>query len=201
MSTQASGRQPQYPIDKLFLERWSPRAFTGEAMARDQLLTLLEAGRWAPSSYNAQPWRFIYALPATPAWEALFSTLVAFNQQWAAKASALVLLVSAKESAPYGGPLQPNPSHSHDSGAAWANVALQAQLSGWAAHGMTGFDKEAARQKFGVPEDYSIEQVFAIGRRSDDVSGLPEQVRGAEAPNQRKPLESLVAEGRFGFPD
>lgn len=199
MSQTPSARQSQYPVDKLFVERWSPRAFTGETIPQAQLLTILEAGRWAPSSYNAQPWRFIYALPGTPAWQALFGTLIEFNQQWTAKASALVLLVSANESAPYGGPSQPNPSHSLDAGAAWANVALQAHLSGWAAHGMTGFDKEAARTAFAVPDGFTIEQVFAIGRRSDDVSGLPESVRGAETPNQRKPLEEIVAEGRFNF--
>jgi len=83
MSTTANGRTAAYPIDPLFLERWSPRAFTGEAMTETDLMTILEAARWAPSSYNSQPWRFIYGRRGTPAWDRIFALLNPFNQSWA----------------------------------------------------------------------------------------------------------------------
>lgn len=199
MTQNISNRESTYPINKMFIERWSPRNFSGEVIAKEQLLTILEAGRWAPSAYNVQPWRFIYAFPNTAAWDSLFSTLVEFNQLWAAKASVLVLLISANESAPYGGAMQPNPSHSMDAGTAWANVTLQAHLLGWATHGMTGFDKDLARSQFKIPDSFSVEQIFAIGRIDPEINNLPEKLRKMEIPNQRKLLTEIVAEGEFNF--
>jgi hypothetical protein len=76
-------RNPDYPIHEMFLNRWSPRAFTGEPITQDELLTMLEAARWAASSYNSQPWRFVYALRDTPAWDRFLNLLVPFNQSWA----------------------------------------------------------------------------------------------------------------------
>ena len=87
-------RTPDYPIHNMFLERWSPRAFTGQPITQQELLTMLEAARWAPSSYNSQPWRFLYALRDTPAWERFLNLLVPLNQTWAKESSALVFLVS-----------------------------------------------------------------------------------------------------------
>src|SRR3954452_1939850 len=92
--TSANGRIADHPIDKLFLERWSPRAFTGEPIAEADLAILFEAARWAPSSYNSQPWRFLYARRDTPHWEKFLGLLLPFNQSWARQASALVILVS-----------------------------------------------------------------------------------------------------------
>ncbi|WP_304303655.1 nitroreductase family protein, partial [Pseudacidovorax intermedius] len=73
-------RQPAHPIDPLFTERWSPRAFTEEAIPEPALMSLLEAARWAPLAYNVQPWRFIYARRDTAAWQPIFDSLVEFNQ-------------------------------------------------------------------------------------------------------------------------
>ena len=87
-------RRADYPIDRLFLDRWSPRAMTGAAISQEDLLTLFEAARWAPSSYNNQPWRLLYAHRDSEHWPLFFDLLVEFNQEWAKNAGALVLFIS-----------------------------------------------------------------------------------------------------------
>ena len=195
--TDANSRHSDYPIDKLFLERWSPRAFTGEEMSEHDLMTLLEAARWAPSSYNSQPWRFIYGRRGTPHFDKLLGLLNEFNQSWAKTASALVILVSSSTMLPPGKDA-PVPSHSHsmDAGSAWAQLALQATLSGWQAHGMVGFDMDRAFAELGVPQGYRVEQAIAIGRRGDK-SLLPEGMAAREAPSDRLPLATVAMEGAF----
>lgn len=192
-------RTPDHAIHPLFTDRWSPRAFTGESIPESGLMSLLEAVRWAPSAYNAQPWRFIYARRDTPSWQLLFDTLMEFNQGWALRAAALVVIVSAKQ-AVFPGATEPasNKWHSFDAGAAWASLAFQATLSGWKAHGMAGFDADRLRQATGIPEGYAIEAVVAIGKQGDK-SVLPEGLQARETPNGRLPLTQLTAEGRFSF--
>ena len=195
--TQANSRSADYPIDALFLERWSPRAFTDEQISERELLTLLEAARWAPSSFNSQPWRFVYARRDTEHWPRLLGLLSAYNQSWAKSAAALLILVSKTTMLPRGADKEvPSPTHSLDAGAAWANLALQATRSGWAAHGMAGFDIPRTAAELGVPADYKVEAAIAIGRRGDK-STLPEALRAREQPSDRLPLSQLVMEGRF----
>jgi len=192
-----STRRPEYPIHPLFINRWSPRAFTNEAIPEAALLTLLEAARWAPSSYNAQPWRFIYALRDTEDWQPIFDALVEFNQGWAKRAAALVVVASARESERADGAgRESNPWHSFDAGAAWASLAFQATLSGLAAHAMAGFDPDRLRQATGLPEGYAIEAVVAVGRR-DDKDVLDEDLQAMEFPNERLPLAGIAMKGRF----
>ncbi|UUX96931.1 nitroreductase family protein [Aquabacterium sp. J223] len=195
----SNSRQTEHPIHPLFTDRWSPRAFTGEAIPAGELMSLLEAARWAPSAYNAQPWRFIYAHRDTPAWQPLFDALVPFNQGWVQRAAAIIVVVSA-EQAVFPGKTAPAPNawHSFDSGAAWASLAFQAQLSGWAAHGMAGFDADTLRQAAAIPAGYAIEAVVAVGRQGDK-SVLPEPLQAREVPSHRRPLAQSVAEGRFNF--
>ena len=192
-------RLTQHPIDPLFTRRWSPRAFTGEAISHSNLMQCLEAARWAPSASNSQPWRFIYALRDTAAWEPIFGTLVEFNRDWAHRAGALIVVLSrTRWVAPGYVEQRPLPAHSFDAGAAWANLALQATQAGWHAHAMAGFDRDLLRARLGVPGDYAIEAVVAIGRVGDK-SLLPEALAQREIPSQRLPLEELVAEGKFAF--
>ncbi|MFS2034067.1 nitroreductase family protein [Polaromonas sp. CT11-55] len=192
-------RTPDHPINPLFTDRWSPRAFTGEAIPEAALLSTLEAARWAPSAYNLQPWRFIYARRDTASWLPIFDTLVEFNQGWAKRAAALVVIVSAKQAVfPGAADAAPNAWHSFDCGAAWASLAFQATLSGWSAHGMAGFDADRLRQAVAVPDAYAIEAVVAIGKRGDK-GVLPEGLQARETPNGRLPLVQLAAEGRFSF--
>ena len=192
-------RTPDHPIHPLFTDRWSPRAFTGESIPEATLLSLLEAARWAPSAYNVQPWRFVYARRETSAWQPVFDSLVEFNQGWAQRAGALVVIVSAREAIfPGTNEAAPNATHSFDAGAAWASLAFQATLSGWAAHGMAGFDAERLRQSACIPDAYAIEAVVAIGKPGDK-GLLPEGLRARETPNGRLPLTRLASEGRFSF--
>jgi nitroreductase len=196
--TTANFRSTDYPIDPWFLERWSPRAFTAEQISEYDLLTILDAARWAPSCFNSQPWRFIYARRDTEHWPKLLGLLTESNQLWARNAAALMILVS-KTTMPArgGGKERPSWSHSFDAGAAWGCLALQAQRSGWAAHGMAGFDKERAVSELGVPEGYRVEAAIAIGRPGDKAL-LPESLQAREQPSDRVPLAQLVGEGHFG---
>ena len=197
MPEQVNERVADHPIDPLFLERWSPRAFTGEAIPEEELFTLIEAARWAASSYNSQPWRFIYARRDTPHWERLLGLLIEFNRGWAQHAAALIFVVSKSTLLPPGKDAEiPSHSHSFDAGAASACLALQAARSGWAAHGMVGLDFDEAFVVLGVPQGYRIEAAFAIGRRGDK-SLLSEPMRSREMPNGRMPLAEIAFEGSF----
>ena len=187
--------QARYPLDEMFLDRWSPRALSGEAVTEEELMTLFEAARWAPSSYNNQPWRILYARRDTEHWPAFFDLMVEGNQAWAKDAAALLLFVS-KETFDFNG--QPYPTHSFDTGAAWENLALQASLLGLVAHGMQGFDYERARAELRVPEGFRVEAMAAVGRPGDPAR-LPEQLREREAPSGRKSLSEITCEGAFSF--
>jgi nitroreductase len=195
--TSFEGRTSDHPIEKLFLERWSPRAFTGEAIPDETLASIFEAARWAPSSYNSQPWRFIYAKRDTPTWDRFLGLLVEFNQGWAKNAAALVIVLSKKTMQPPGAK-EPTLSHSHsfDAGAAWQNLALQATALGWHTHGMVGFDMPRAAAELGVPEDYRVEAAIAIGKQGDK-SILPAYLQEREAPSAREPASAFAFEGAF----
>lgn len=191
-------RKADHPIHEMFLNRWSPRAFTNEPITTEELLTMLEAARWAASSYNSQPWRFLYALRDMPAWERFLNLLVPFNRSWAKQSSALVFLVSNSTMlSPRSGNQVPSPTHSFDAGTASGYFALQASLMGWYAHGMVGFDADRAFEELSVPEGYKVEAVYALGRMADP-AGLPEELRAREVPSDRRPLVELAFEG--GFP-
>lgn len=196
--TTANARTADHPIDALFLERWSPRAFTSEPISEAELMTLFEAARWAPSSYNSQPWRFLYARRDSKHWPQFLGLLNAFNQSWAKSAAALVILVSKTTLLPTGAEKEvPSRTHSLDAGAAWANLALQATRLGWAAHGMAGIDVARTETELGIPSDHRAEAAIAIGRPGDK-SLLPEALQAREQPSGRLPLAQLVREGRFG---
>ncbi len=196
--TSANARESEYPVDPLFLERWSPRAFTAAPIEEAELLTMIEAARWAASSYNSQPWRFLYARRGTAHWDGFLSLLAESNRSWAKEASALLVLVSNSLMRVPGAEREvPSHSHSLDAGAASANFALQAARMGWQAHGMVGFDRERAFAELRVPQGYRVEAAYAVGRRGDPAQ-LPEPLRAREAPNGRRPLAEIALEG--GFP-
>jgi nitroreductase len=197
-SAAAQPRTPGMAIDSVFHTRWSPRAFTGEELPLETLMGLFEAARWAPSALNAQPWRFLYARRGTPAFDRFLSALMPQNQLWASRASTLVALVSHRLLAvPGKSEVVPSASHSFDAGAAWAQLALQAHLWGWATHAMGGFDRDGAREVLAIPDDHQLEVFIAIGRQGDPAP-LPEWARAREQPSDRRPLEDLVREASFG---
>jgi len=190
--TTSSQRIAEFEVAPQFINRWSPRAFTGEAIPENTLFAFFEAARWAPSASNEQPWRFIYTRRGDASWQGFVDVLSENNRQWAQNASALVIIVSKKtRAARDGGGEQTSRSHSFDTGAAWAHFALQASLSGWATHGIGGFDREKSRELFQIPENYAVEAAVAIGRQGERET-LPESLRGRETPNGRLPLNNIV---------
>jgi nitroreductase len=196
MTLTANGRTADHPISPLFLDRWSPRAFDGQPVPEADLMTMLEAARWAPSSSNLQPWRFLYALRGGPHWEGFLGFLNEGNRAWCKDTGALLVLVSqAMRQVPDKGEV-PSYTHSHDAGCAWGYLALQATMMGYHAHGMAGFDKEGAARGLGVPDTWRVEQMIAVGRRADPAA-LPEALRAREQPNARRPLVETVMEGGF----
>lgn len=195
--TTVNGRTADHPIETMFLERWSPRAFTGETISEADLLTMLEAARWAASSYNFQPWRFIYARRDTPHWERFLDLLVPGNRSWAKDASALVIFASNSSMRRPGTDKDvPSTTHSFDTGTASGYFTLQASRMGWFTHGMIGFDRERAVAELGFPDGYKAEAIYAVGRLGDSAN-LPQNLREREHPNARRPLAELAFEGCF----
>jgi len=188
-------RQATYPIDKFFLDRWSPRAMSGEAIAREELLVLFEAARWAPSSYNNQPWRILFAHRDSAHWPLFLGLLVASNQVWASRAAALLVFIS-KTTFDHNG--KPARTHSFDTGAAWENLALQGTLRGYVVHGMQGFDYERAKTELEIPDEYQVEAMVAVGLPGSEET-LPERLQLIESPNDRRPVAQTVCEGPFCF--
>ncbi|HYH87168.1 MAG TPA: nitroreductase family protein [Pyrinomonadaceae bacterium] len=188
-------RKPDHPVDELFLDRWSPRAMSGEEIPEEDLLTLFEAARWAPSSYNNQPWRILYARRGTEHWQLFFDLLAEGNKVWAKDAAALLLFAS-KTTFDFNG--KSYPTHSFDTGAAWENLALQGWLKGFVVHGMQGFDYERARTALGIPEEFRVEAMAAVGMPGEKEK-LPEKVQEGESPSGRKKLAEIVREGPFRF--
>ena len=188
-------RTPDHPIESLFIRRWSPRAMNGKPITGQQLLTLFEAARWAPSTYNEQEWRFLYARRETPQWALFFDLLMEANQAWCKNAALLVLVVAHKVFARNG---KPNPVHLFDAGSAWENLALQATAMGLVSHGMAGFDFDKARTVLRVPDDYAVAAMFAIGHPGDP-DQLPDEMRKIEVPSGRRPVRESICEGVFSF--
>lgn len=187
--------EQHHNLESLIQKRWSARAMSGEALTQKELMTLFEAARNAPSSYNGQPWRFIYATKDSIHWNKLFDLLVDFNKSWACNASALVLIISRKH---FEHNEKYSPTHSFDTGAAWENLALQGCGMGLVVHGIAGFNYEKARISLNIPQSYDVEAMCAIGKQGD-INALPESLRKDEHRRDKKPLNEIIAEGIFNF--
>jgi nitroreductase len=192
-------RHADHPIHTQFLDRWSPRAFSGDAVSETELFTLFEAARWAPSAGNGQPWRILYARRDTPQWPVFFDFLYDGNKVWATRAAALLVVLSdSMMDGKEGKPPRANETHAFDAGAAWMSLALQGSLMDLGVHGMAGFDHEAVRAALGVPSRFHVNAMVAVGRPGSPEL-LPEPVRQREAPNDRRPVAQSVREGKFDF--
>lgn len=187
-----SSRTPTYPIDSQFIDRWSPRAFADKPVTEEQVLTILEAARWAPSASNLQPWRFIYGIRGEPEFETLLSLLIPFNEGWAKHAGALVFTTSVTS---FDGQRQ-NITNSFDAGSAFMSASLQAHKMGLIAHGMAGVEFEKAPLVLGLSELLKVEMAFAIGYQGD-ASTLVDYLQPREVPSQRQPLSAMAFKGRF----
>lgn len=186
-----------HTIYPLLTERWSPRAFNGEALSRDEISSLLEAARWAPSSYNDQPWAFIAASrDDKERFQKIFDCLVDFNRSWAHSAGALMVVLARKK-------LRTGAANRHaryDAGQAAAHLTFQAASMGLYVHQMGGFSSEQVAATFGAPMEYEPMAVIAVGRlgQTDD---LPLSLQDDErAPRQRRPQKEFVFGDRWGEP-
>jgi nitroreductase len=188
-------RQSDTGLHPIFLERWSPRSFDGAPVPKADLEAMLDAARWAPSAFNLQPWRFVTVNRDSPRWAEAVATLAPFNAAWAEHAGALVFLLSDTLIDKDDGPVA-SPTHGFDAGAAWAQLALQATMSGYHAHGMGGFDRDQARSLLNVPERFAMQIAIAIGRRGA-ADMLPEALRDREQPSPRRPLAETAFVDRF----
>ena len=194
ISNMSDYRKPGHDISPIFINRWSPRAMSGEEITREELMRLFEAARWAPSSMNNQPWRFLYAMRNTVHWEKFFNILTPRNQRWCKNAAVLVVVVS-KTTFDFNN--KPARTHSYDSGAAWACLALQGAFMGLVVHGMQGFNYDQAGTELIVSDEYQVEAMIAIGRPGNKEE-LPPDLQEREFPSDRKKLEDIVFEGGFG---
>ncbi|MGF6263852.1 nitroreductase [Paraburkholderia youngii] len=180
-------------IHELIAGRWSPRAYSSEPVSRDQLRAVLEAARWAPSSYNAQPWRFVVFDRSVDevAFKKAFATLVPFNQGWNAPAPVLIA-VTAHTLTNKG---DVNRCALYDAGAAAMALVLQAHALGLAAHQMSGFDVNAFRTTFELPQDVEPIAMISLGHYGD-VDKLDPVLREREkAPRQRAALAEIAYGG------
>ena len=186
-------RKSTYQINPLILNRWSPRSMTGEELDNEEIMSLFEAARWAPSSFNNQPWRFIYAKRNTEHWGRLFNLLAEGNRAWA-KNSALLVVVISRKNFEYNE--KPARTHQFDAGSAWENLALEAFSRGIVAHGMQGFDYDKARIDLEIPTDFEVMAMIAIGKKGPRDSLSPE-LQEKEKLTDRKPLKDIVMEGIY----
>lgn len=186
-------RETAYPVLPVILHRWAPRAFSSEPVTDTELMTLFEAARWGQSSYNNQPWRFIYARPSFYSWPTFLNLLAPANQVWAGNAQVLVVVIS-KKTFDYNG--QFDGTHSFATGTAVQNLALQAAFMAIVVHGMAGFNYQQAQLALHIPQDYAVEAMLAIGKLGDK-QNLPASLQAWELPSERKPLSELVFESMY----
>jgi len=166
---------------------------SGATLTQEELLTLFEAARWAPSSYNEQEWRFLYARRETPHWPLFFGLLLEANQAWCQRAAVLVVVLARKV---FTRNSKPNPVHLFDAGSAWENLALQAASMGLVAHGMAGFNFANARSLLQVPEHFDVAAMVALGRPGNPAD-LPPELREREVLNNRRPVAESICEGLY----
>ena len=188
----------QHPIHDLFKRRWSPRAFSDQPVEAETLRRLFEAARWAPSSNNEQPWRFIVATKDRETeWNRLLACLVEGNRKWAYLAPALILSVASLN---FQDDATPNRHAFHDTGMAVENLVLQATALGLATHQMAGFDVEKARADLKIPSGFEPVAMIAVGYPGD-LAFLPDRLRERELqPRSRQPISEWTFSGQWGDP-
>ncbi|GAA6615483.1 nitroreductase family protein [Scytonema sp. NUACC26] len=183
----------QYPVENLLRQRWSPLAFSDQAVETEKLCSVLEAASWAASSFNEQPWSFIIATKDNPTeFERLLNCLAQGNQEWAKNAPVLMLSVAKLYFERNG---VENRHAFHDVGAAVANLAIQATALGLFIHQMAGFDVAKAREAYNIAEGYEPVAAIALGYIGDPKTLSERLVQRELAPRTRKPLEKFVFSG------
>lgn len=173
--------------------RWSPRSFHDRDVSPADLKTVFDAARWAASSYNEQPWRFFAGRRNSETYKKILSTLGEFNQLWARTAPVLIMGVAKTK---FSHNSAPNRVALYDLGAAAATLCYQATELGLHTHQMAGFDVDAARKVFNVPEEYIFGAVIALGYQGEPGAlANPQMLAQETSPRQRKPLSEIVLSG------
>jgi nitroreductase len=188
----------QVAIDQTIANRWSGRAYDGaKPVTHEQVLAMLEAARWAPSCFGDQPWRFIVWNKSEDAagWQQAFDCLVPGNQGWAKDAQVMVLVCADTL---FAHNQKPNRFAQYDTGAAAENLCLQATALGLMAHQMGGYDADLAREKFNVPEQYTLMAMLTVGHPADIGTLSGEALTRETAERSRKPLSELFFTGQWG---
>ena len=185
----------EYPVHELIRERWSPRAFSKKEISSEDLRSLFEAARWAPSSSNEQPWAFIVATRNdNENFTKALQPLVEFNANWAKNAYVLGFAVAELAFARNN---TPNRNAHYDTGAAMSQLTTEATSRGILVHQMAGFDPDTAREVFEIPAGWDAIAAFAMGYPGDPAS-LPQPYRDREtAPRVRKPIREFVMSGKW----
>jgi nitroreductase len=181
------------PIHPILTDRWSPRSFDPTAsITTEDMTALLEAARWAPSSYNFQPWRFIISRRGDVTFQKICDSLSGFNQVWAPHASSLIAVVVEQKTE---GHIYP-PIALFDTGLAVSQLTIEAHHRGFVVHQMIGFDKEKMNTSFGITGQRDCIVILAIGRQGP-AENLPEgPARERELlPRERNPLSDLILSG------
>ncbi|MEH2071535.1 MAG: nitroreductase family protein [Nostoc sp.] len=187
--------QTEYPIEDLLRQRWSPLAFSDRMVEPEKLHTLLEAARWAASSFNEQPWSFIVATSDNQTeFERLLSVLAEGNQEWARNAPILMLSVAKLHFERNG---KQNRHAFHDVGAASATLAIQAAVVGLFIHQMAGFDVAKAQEIYSIPSGYEPVAAIALGYIGDPQTLSEKLLQREKALRTRKPLEEFVFSGSW----
>jgi nitroreductase len=187
-----------YPVNEMIARRWSPRAFGDQPVAPEQVRSLLEAARWAASSFNEQPWRFIVARKEDgEAFDRMVGCLMEGNRSWARGAAVLILTVVRTT---FTHNDRPNRTAVHDLGLAVGNLTMQAMELGLWLHQMAGIETDTIRETYGVPDGYEPVTAIAIGHPGDPDS-LPDKLCEMEkAPRSRKSQDEFVFDGTWGQP-
>lgn len=185
-------------VHPLIAERWSPYAFEAKSVPGEDLLAILEAARWAPSSYNEQPWRYLLARREDgEAFAAMLSCLVEGNQAWARNAGVLMIGIAKMT---FSRNAKPNKAAHHDLGLAAGNICMEATARGLWVHQMIGIVPDRVRELYAVPQDAEPLTGLAIGYLGDG-SGLPDALRERDrGPRSRLELASFVFEGAWEKP-
>ena len=193
---QPAGRHPDHPVAPEFPARWSPRSFTDRTLSEAELMSLLEAARWAPSASNHQPWRLVWARRGEEAFAAIRETLTGNNPVWAGKAAVLLGVASKDSFTNREGAEVANRTAGFDTGAAWMSLALQARAMGLVAHAMGGFDRDRLAAAVALPEGHTLHCVVAVGEQGP-AEALPEDLAAREKPSLRKPVAEFARHGQF----
>lgn len=183
-----------FDIHPIIRQRWSPRSFKSTPIEKERIRRLLEAARWAPSSFNEQPWRFMVGFKGDSTWQKIYDTMVEFNQKWAGNAPVLIMAIGNKTSSKG----TTNPVYQYDVGQAMAYLTFQATEEGLATHQMGGFSKEKAAELFRLPEDHKPIALMAIGLQDKPEALSPDFEKMEKSPRVRKPLEDLAFVEEFG---